>query len=154
MIYRNKSVQREFELLEKYEAGIVLSGSEVKSIKTRGIKLDAAYVRLIRGEVFLINAGIAAYQSGQDDRGKDAYDPNRSRKLLLHRKEILKLQNRLSQKANLTIVPVSCYNKKGKIKVEIALAKGRKTWEQKKIQARKDEKRRVEKEMKEYMKKR
>ena len=148
MIYRNKSAQREFELLEKMEAGISLTGGEVKSIKTRGIKLEGAHVRIVDGQVYLLNAEIQPYQQAQTED----YDIRRSRRLLLHRKEILKLQIKQSQGSNLTIVPLSCYNKKGNIKVEIALAKGRKTWEKKKIEAHKTEQRRTEKEMKEYLK--
>lgn len=146
--YRNKTAQREYELLEKFEAGIVLSGAEVKSVKTRGIKIDGAHVRIVDDQVYLLNAEIQPYQQAQEDE----YDVHRSRKLLLHRKEILKLQIKLSQGSNLTIVPISCYQKKGTIKIEIALAKGRKTWEKKKIEARKSEKRRTEKEMKEFLK--
>jgi SsrA-binding protein len=145
---RNKTVQREFELLEKFEAGIVLSGAEVKSIKSRGMKLDGAHVRVIDGQAYLLSAEVQPYQQAQEE----GYDVHRSRKLLLHKKEILKIQIKLSQGSNLTIVPVSWYNKKGNIKIEIALAKGLKTWEKKKIEARKTEKRRVEKEMKEYLK--
>ena len=148
MIYRNKTAQREYELLETFEAGIALYGAEVKSVKTRGIKLDGAHVRVVNSEVFLISSEIQPYQHAQIDD----YDTNRTRKLLLHRKEILKLQVKLSQGSSLTIVPVLCYNTRGKIKVEIALAKGRKTWEKKKIEARKTEQRRTEKEMKEYLK--
>ncbi|OGK38455.1 SsrA-binding protein [Candidatus Roizmanbacteria bacterium RIFCSPHIGHO2_12_FULL_44_10] len=142
----NKNVLREFDLLDKYETGIALIGSEVKAIRTRGIKLDNAFVKIVGNEVSLINAEIPIYEYADPE----FYDSNRTRKLLLHKKEILKLQGKLSQKPNLTIVPVSCYNRGSLIKLEIALARGKKLWEQKKVEKNKTEKRRIEKELKDY----
>lgn len=141
----NRNLNREYEVLEKYEAGVALTGAEVRSVKEGNIKLDGAYVKIFGNEVHLINAEVAIYKYARPE----TYDPRRTRKLLLHKKEILRLRTKLATSGNLTIVPVACYNKKGLVKVEIALAKGKKTWEKKSLDKRRDEKRRVEKELKE-----
>jgi len=145
----NKNVRREFEILDTYEAGITLTGPEVKAIRTRGIKLDGSFVKIVGNEIHLINANIPIYEYADLEN----YDSKRTRKLLLHKKEILKLQSKLSQKPNLTIVPVSCYNKGSLIKLGIALGRGKKLWERKKVEKDTSEKRRMQKEVKEYLKK-
>ena len=144
----NKRLGREYSPLEKYEAGIVLLGAEVKAVKQGRIRIDGAYVKLIGNEVHLVGAEIAIYQYARPDR----YDPQRTRKLLLHKKEVLRLATKLAGGGNLTIVPASCYNKGGLIKVEIALARGKKTWEVKRVEKERDERRRVEGEIKERIK--
>lgn len=150
MIIRNRTAKRDYELLDTYEAGIVLAGHEVKAIRTQGVKLEGAYVKIIGGEVQLVNAHIPRYRpAGKDEE----YDPARTRKLLLNKKEILEIQSKMEQKGDTTLVPVSIYSKGKKLKAQIAIAKGRKSWQKKKIDARKTEKRQAEKEMKEYMKK-
>lgn len=148
MLSRNKSVQREYEILDRLEAGIVLNGAEVKSVKKRGINFEGAFVKVAGGEALLINATIEIYNFSRPD----SHEPKRTRKLLLHKKEIERIQGKLSQGSNLTLVPVSCYIKKSFIKLEIAVAKGRKTWEVKRVEQHRDEERRVQKELKEYLK--
>lgn len=140
MISRNKSLRHEYEIIDRFEAGIVLRGEEVPIAKKRGINFDGSYVKIVGGEAMLINASI---ESG---------DIKRTRKLLLHKKEIEHIMGKLSQKANLSLVPVKMYQKKGFVKLEIALAKGRKVWEVKKVVKERDEKKRVQKELKEYLK--
>jgi len=120
----NKKAHFNFEILEKVEAGIVLSGAEVKSIKDGRLKLDEAYVKDINGELWLVNAHIPAYQFA-DSRN---YDPTKSRKLLLHRREILSLNKKIEGR-NLSLVPISCYNKGPKIKIEIGIGRGKRKWE-------------------------
>lgn len=143
----NKKVHLEYELLESYEAGIVLTGAEVKAVRNGRMKLEGAYVKVVGNEVFLINADIAAYEFARPDD----YDVHRSRRLMLHKKEIIRLKTKLSSGSNLTIVPVACYNSKSYLKLEIALAKARKMWEKKSVEKEKSEKRRVQKEIKEQM---
>ena len=150
MIIRNRTAKRDYELLDSYEAGIVLAGHEVKAVRTQGIQLEPAYVKLVGNEAFLINASIPRYSYAAKD---EDYEPDRTRKLLLNKKEILSIKSKMEQKGNVTLVPVSVYTKHGRLKVEIAIGKGRKSWQKKKIEARKTEKRRDEKEMKEYLKK-
>lgn len=142
----NRNLNREYEVVEKYEAGVSLTGAEVRSVKEGNIKLDGAHIKILGNVVALINAQIPIYKYSRPE----GYEPSRTRKLLLHKREILRLRTKLAGGGNLTIVPISCYNKKGLIKLEIALAKGRKIWEKKKVEKIRDEKRRVEKELKEY----
>ncbi|MFQ5451983.1 MAG: SsrA-binding protein SmpB [Candidatus Paceibacterota bacterium] len=144
----NRKFKREYEPLEKFEAGIVLTGPEVKSMKAGRCKLEGAYVKLVDEGVLLVNAEVAPYAFAR----QEGYDPKRSRKLLLNKREIRRLAGKLSAGGNLTIVPIACYNRRGKVKVEIALAKGRKTWQKRKVEKNRAEKRRVEKEIKEALK--
>jgi SsrA-binding protein len=120
----NRQAYYDYEILEKYEAGIKLKGHEVKSIKQGRIKLEGSYVKIIKNEAFLINAHIPLYQYAVDPD----YEPNRTRKLLLHKRQIINLKAQL-QKKNLTIIPLSCYTSRGKVKLKIALAKGKKKWD-------------------------
>lgn len=143
----NRKLSREYEILETVEAGIVLTGPETKSAFLKQINLDAAYVKLMSGEAYLINADIQKYQFAKQEE----YDPKRSRKLLLHKKELLKLQVKTASKG-FTIVPVSCYSQGPYLKLEIALVRGRRDLEKKKIQIKQDVIRNEKREMKEYLK--
>lgn len=118
----NRKARFNYEILEKYEAGIELLGVEVKSIRNSRISLEGAFVIVRGGEAFLINANIPPYQL--NNAPKD-YNPIRNRKLLMIKKEIAALAGSEKNKS-LTIVPISVYNKGKKIKVEIALVKGKK----------------------------
>lgn len=140
----NKNIDREYSIMYKLEAGIVLTGSEVKSIRLGRISFQGAYVRIIGGAPCLVGAQIHHYQFDGDKE----YDDKRTRKLLLHKSEVMKLSNKLSERPNLTIVPISCYTKGSHIKIEIALAQGRKTWEKKRVDKNRAETRRIEKEIK------
>lgn len=143
----NRKLSREYEILETVEAGIVLNGPETKSVFLKQINIDDAHVRLTEGEAFLINADIQKYQFAKQDE----YELKRTRKLLLHKKELLKLQVKTASKG-LTIVPVSCYNQGPYIKFEIALVRGRRDLEKKKIQKKQEVVRNEKREMKEYLK--
>lgn len=144
----NKYLNREYEILEKYEAGIALTGAEVKSIRKGSIHFKDAYVKLLDNGAVLINAEISRYYFAPDKN----YDPRRTRELLLHQKEIIRLKTKLAQGGQLTIVPVSCYTKGHLLKLEIGLARGKKTWERKKVDKERDIQRQTEKEIKEYTK--
>jgi len=144
----NKKAYREYEILHKYEAGIRLTGPEVKSVKNGRLNFEGSYVKLIGNELFLVNADIPLYKfSRQND-----YEPSRSRKLLLHRSEITKLQSTLKQRPGLTIMPLKCYNYKGFLKLEIALSKGRKKHEIKNVDKQKELKRHDREMAKEFLK--
>ena len=143
----NKKLSRDYEVLDTVEAGIVLNGPETKSVFLKQINLDAAYVKIMRGEAFLINADIQKYRFALQDE----YDAKRSRKLLLHKKELLKLQVKTASKG-FSIVPVSCYSQGPYIKLEIALVRGRRDLEKKKIQIKQEIVRNEKREMKEYLK--
>ena len=119
VVANNRKAKHEYFLLDKYEAGIVLKGSEIKSIRAGQLSLAQAYVSIEDDEAWRINAHIAPY----DQASRFNHDPLQPRKLLLHRKQIKKLFENVRQKGS-TIVPLRVYLKDGKAKVEIALAKG------------------------------
>lgn len=122
LIAQNKKVRREYELLEFLEAGLALQGTEVKSLRGGKVSFKDGYIRIRNGEAFLVGVHIAPYeQAGSHDN----HDPERERKLLLHGWEIDKLQAAIEQKG-LTVVPVKLYFKRGKVKLETALARGKK----------------------------
>ena len=124
----------DYEILETIEAGIVLEGHEVKSIKTGKVSIKGTYVKILNEEAFLIGATISPYQPANTPAD---YDPQRSRKLLLSRREIIKLIG-LSHSDGLTIVPLKFYGKKGKIKLLIGVARGKKKYDKREIIKKKD----------------
>lgn len=145
----NKKFQKNYEEIERYEAGISLTGDEVKSIKLGRIKLEDAYVKIKEKGVFLVNAEIPPYSCSFSKN----YDPRRNRPLLLHKKEITRLKTKLKSSTGLTIIPIMCYNnKKGLIKIVIALARGRKKQEKKKLEKRKEIEKEEKKKIKEALK--
>ncbi|HEY4494193.1 MAG TPA: SsrA-binding protein SmpB [Candidatus Paceibacterota bacterium] len=121
----NRKARFDYEILEKYEAGIELLGSEVKSVRGGKMSLEGAFVIARGGEAYLINANIPPYQP--KNAPKD-YDPLRNRKILLTKKQIAELASNEKNKS-LTIVPISVYNKGSKVKVEIAVVKGKKKYD-------------------------
>ncbi len=129
----NKKARYNYEILDKLEAGIVLIGAEVKSAKLGQISLKESYVRLIDKDLWLINATITAYKFANNQD----YEPNRSRKLLLHRRQILSLAKKI-ENSSLTIVPTAMYTKGRVIKVEIALARGKKQYQKKEKKKKRD----------------
>jgi SsrA-binding protein len=122
VVATNRRARHDYDLLETYECGIVLQGSEVKSLRDGKAQLADAYARVSDGELWLFGLHVPPWQFAT---GFGAHDPDRKRKLLLHRKEIDYLMGRTQQQA-LTLVPVSLYFKDGKAKVALALARGRK----------------------------
>jgi len=145
LIAQNKKARHEYEILEKYEAGIVLQGSEVKALRARRANLNDAYCRFIKGELYLLNAHIGHLETTNKNFSKDERAP---RKLLLHRKELDKLYGKVS-KDGLTIVPLSIYfNERNLAKVSIALAKGKKLHDKRETLKRKTLEREAQKAMK------
>lgn len=121
VIATNRQASHKYQLFDKYEAGIALKGSEVKSIREGRVNLKDSFVRILRGEAFLFNCHISPYSHIQDIR---LADPTRMRKLLLKHSEIDRIAGQLSRKGH-TVVPLAIYFKKGLAKVEIAVAKGK-----------------------------
>ncbi|MBU1164930.1 SsrA-binding protein SmpB [Patescibacteria group bacterium] len=120
----NKKAYAEYEIMDKFEAGVVLTGAEVKSVKNGQINLKGSYVTFTKkNEAFLINAHIAAYKPANLG---PTYNAFRRRKLLLNKKELISLQTKQKASAGLTILPFSVYNKGSLVKIQLALAKGRK----------------------------
>lgn len=120
LVVQNKKARFDYHIIDTFEAGIVLTGSEIKSMRLGEVSISESYIRPDKGEIFLISAHIKPYSF---DSNKD-YDPTRKRKLLMHKHEIEKLQGNVDQKG-LTIVPLRIYFKRGRAKIEIALAKGK-----------------------------
>ena len=134
IVAKNRKARFEYFILETFEAGLALKGSEIKSIRSGQVSLSEAYVRIEEnGQAWLMNAHIAPYEAASHFN----HDPKRARRLLLHRKEIRELFNEVRQKG-VTVVPVKLYLKKGLAKVEIALAKGKKTYDKRQEIARRD----------------
>lgn len=124
IVATNRKASHEYFLLERYEAGIALQGSEIKSIRMSRISLAEAFVRVDGSQAWLEDAHIAPYEHA----GSYGHEPRRSRRLLLHKKEIRKLWNEVRQKG-VTIVATRVYLKNGRAKVEIAVAKGKKLYD-------------------------
>lgn len=125
ILAENRKIFFEYEVLETFEAGVVLFGYEVKAVKTGHINLAGSFVVIKNEELFLINADIPPYQPKNTPK---EYDPRRSRKLLLHKAEIKSLIGKIRQKG-LTLVPLKVYTQKGKIKLQFGIARGKKKYD-------------------------
>lgn len=144
VVATNRKARFEYFLLEKYEAGISLQGSEIKSIRAGQISLAEAFVQTDGDNAWLMNAHVAPYEQAN----RFNHDPLRPRRLLLHKREIKEMWEAVRQKG-MTIVPVQVYLKDGRAKVEIALAKGKKLYDKRQDIARRDQAREMEREQKE-----
>lgn len=138
----NKKALHNYHILEHLEAGIVLSGGEVKSIRAGRLDLSESFVRVLSDEAYLLNANIPKLLQ----IGIKSYDPFRSRKLLLHKTQIQSLMGKTSGKG-VTLVPVSVYEKNNRFKVDIGLAKSKKEFDKRKVMKERDHKRRIEQEL-------
>lgn len=136
----NKKAKFDYELLEEFEAGAVLSGAEVKSIRNGKGKLEGAHVLIRGGEAFLVGASVSPYQVKNTP---DHYDSERARKLLLSKKELAKLEQE-SERAGLTIVPISWYNSGQKLKLRIAIGRGKKKTDKRETIKERDTKRAID----------
>lgn len=141
VVATNRKARHEYFLLDQYEAGIALRGSEIKSIRLGQISLAEAYVNIDGREAWLMDAHIAPYEQA----GIFNHEPRRPRKLLLHRKQITELWNMVRQKG-VTVIPLRVYLKQGRAKVEIAVAKGKKLYDKRQDIAKRDLQREMERE--------
>ena len=139
----NRKAKYEYELHDKYEVGIVLTGTEIKSIRKGSCNLKDSYITIKNHEAFIINMFISKYEEGNIFN----QDETRTRKLLLHKKEILKLESKISQEG-FTLIPVKLYFNNGKAKLEIAVAKGKHTYDKKESIKQRDIKRETDKYLK------
>lgn len=146
LIASNKRANFDYFLHEKFEAGIVLKGSEVKSIRYNGMSINQSFVQVENGQVFLKNAYIKPYENASLFKQPE----RRNRKLLLHKKQILKLSKAV-QTDSFTIVPTKVYFLNGLVKVEIALAKGKKNYDKRQTIAEKTEKLKIQKALKKQL---
>jgi SsrA-binding protein len=128
----NRRARHEYEKLESLESGLALTGTEIKSIRRGNVSINEAFARLRDGELWLLNFTIPAYKEGSYFN----HEPNRPRKLLLHKEQIHRLAGRAAEKG-LTLVPWRLYFKNGRVKIELALVRGKKLWDRRRdIQAR------------------
>jgi SsrA-binding protein len=147
IVATNRKARHDYEILDTYEAGLVLLGSEIKSIRAGHVNLREGYVQPHNDELWLLNVHIAAY----DQAGVFGHDPLRPRKLLLHRKEINRILARVQEKG-LTLVPTVMYLAHGIAKVEIALARGKKQYDKREALRKQDSRRQIERALREQYK--
>lgn len=143
VIVTNRKALYDYQIQDKYEAGITLLGTEVKSLRDGRANLKDSYAIIKDGEVFLLNCHISPYSHGNLQN----HDPLRTRKLLLHKKEIEKLQGKITQQG-LTLIPLKIYFKNGRAKVEIGIAKGKRQYEKRDSIKEKEAKREIERHLK------
>ena len=142
-IAENRRARHEYNLLERVEAGLVLTGTEVKSLREGGAQLRRAYGDIRDGEIWLVGVHIAPYEQGSMDR----HDPDRDRKLLLHRREIDSMIGKVQEKG-LTLVPTRLYFKNGLAKVELAVARGKDVRDKRRDIAKREADRQIERALK------
>lgn len=143
LVAENRRARHDYELLDRYEAGLVLTGTEVKSMREGRASLAQAYADLRDGEVWLVNASIATYDQGNIAN----HEPERPRKLLLHKREIASLIGKVRERG-FTLVPTRLYFKDGRAKVELALARGKERHDKRRDIARRDADRQIERALK------
>ena len=144
IVAKNRRTRHEYHILETFEAGLALKGTEIKSIRAHRVSLKRGYVQPRGDELWLVDVHIAEYEQGN----RENHDPVRPRKLLLHRREIDKSIEALNQKG-LTCIPTMMYLKNGRAKVEIALARGKKLHDKRQDLARRDSQRQMERALRE-----
>jgi SsrA-binding protein len=143
LIAANRRARHEYHLLERFEAGLVLTGTEVKSLRQGHATIERAYADVRDGQVWLVGAHISPYERAS----LGSHDPDRDRKLLLHRKEIASLIGKVKERG-LTLVPTQLYFKNGRVKVELALARGKEVRDKRRDIAKRDADRQIERALK------
>ncbi len=144
-VVTNRKARHEYEIIDRIEAGLVLVGSEVKSLRAGRANLGDSYARVIKGEIWIIGMHISAYKEATFQN----HDPLRERKILLHRNEIKKLARRVEEKG-FTLIPLRLYFKNNIAKLELGLARGKRQYDKKVVIAQRDAKREMEKEQKKF----
>jgi SsrA-binding protein len=143
LIAENRRARHDYHLLERFEAGLVLTGTEVKSLRQGGANLARSYADMRDGELWLVGSHIAAYEQGSIGQ----HDPDRDRKLLLHRRQIDSLLGKVQEKG-LTIVPTRLYFKNGRAKIELAVARGKELRDKRRDIAKREADRQIERALK------
>ena len=139
LITSNRRATHDYEILETFEAGLVLRGPEVKSLRDGRANLSDSYALLRRGEAFLVNAHVSPYEKA----GRDNSEPRRERKLLMHRAELSRLGPKLAERG-FTLIPLSLYFKAGRAKVELGLARGKKQYDKRQTLKKREQDREIE----------
>ncbi len=145
VLAENKKAKYEYFILETYEAGVALQGTEVKSIKEGWFNISDSYAKFDNGEMFLVNMHIKPYKFGNINN----HDPLRKRKLLLHKRELRKLKIAITEKG-LTFVPIQIYLKKGLVKIKLGICRGKKLYDKREVAKKKETEREMDKAIKKY----
>lgn len=144
IITSNRRAGRDYQILERVEAGIALQGTEVKSLRMSGsVQLKDSYIDVVKGEVYLVGTHIPPYEQGNINN----HDPERRRKLLLHKREILRLAQKAAEKG-LTLIPLKLYFKQGRVKVEVGLCRGKRAYEKRDAIKERESKREIDRAIK------
>ena len=143
VIATNRKARHEYHILEKYEGGVVLKGSEVKALREGKSNIKEAYIRFVKTELFVIGMHIGEYSNA----GYSSHATVHDRKLLLHKQELKKIQQMVEEKGK-TLIPLSMYFKRGYVKIEFGLAQGKKLWDKRKNKMEKDVSRQIDRELK------
>ena len=143
VIATNRKARHEYHILEKFEGGIILRGSEVKALREGKANIQEAYVRFVKTELYVIGMHIGEYSNA----GYSSHTPVHDRKLLLHKQELRKIQRMVEEKGK-TLIPLSLYFKGGYVKVAFGLAQGKKLWDKRKNKMEKDVTRQIDRELK------
>ena len=143
VVATNRKATHNYKIIEKYESGIVLSGTEVKSIRNNKVSVKEAYVRIIRNELYVIGMNISDYENS----GYSNHNPTSDRKLLMHKREIFKIKKLVEEKGR-TLVPLRLYFKNGKAKLEFGLGQGKKMWDKRHDIKNKEVDRRIDRNIK------
>jgi len=143
VVATNRKATHEYKITDRYESGIVLSGTEVKSIRNNKVSIKEAYVRIIKNELFVIGMNISDYENS----GYAGHNPTSDRKLLMHKQEIFKIKKLVDEKGK-TLVPLRLYFKNGKAKLEFGLGQGKKMWDKRQDIKNKEVNRRIDKNIK------
>jgi SsrA-binding protein len=138
MISKNRRARHDYNIVETYEAGVVLTGTEVKSLRLGNTSLSESYITVMNGELFVIGWHIAPYEQGN----RENVDSLRRRKLLMHKKEIHRLMGQVQQEG-LSLIPLSVYFSRGYVKMEVALAKGKKLYDKRETKKKQDQERQI-----------
>lgn len=144
-VIKNKKARFDYEIFDTFEAGIVLRGTEVKSVRLKKVSIQDSYARVKNGEIFIVGLNISVYDQGN----RFNHEPTQERKLLLHKHEIKRLTGKL-QERGYTLVPLKMYFKNGKVKVELGLAKGKAQYDKRKTIQKRDLDRDMQREIKKY----
>ncbi|MFW5800289.1 MAG: SsrA-binding protein SmpB [Spirochaetota bacterium] len=144
VVAKNRKARHNYEILDTYEAGIVLQGTEVKSIREGNVNISDTFAKFLKGELYLVNMHISPYKQANIQN----HEPTRSRKLLLHKGEMKKLYGKIAERG-MTLVPLKIYLKNGLVKIELGLGKGKKEYKKKESEKRRDEKVKLQRILKE-----
>ena len=143
VVATNRKANHDYKIIEKYETGMVLSGTEIKSIRNNKVSIKESYVRIFNNEVFVIGMSISDYENA----GYSSHDPTSDRKLLMHKKEIFKIKRMVDEKGK-TLIPLRLYLKNGRAKLEFGLGEGKKKWDKRHDIKDRETKRRIDRNLK------